>query len=143
MADHVRGVYGGVDTHKDTHVAAVVDDTGRILGTKAFAVNPGGYRGLERWMHSFGDLVRVGIEGTSSYGVGLSRHLATADVAIVEVNRPNRQVRRRRGKSDTVDAEAAARAAVNGEATVVPKGNDGIIETIRVTRSRSARPGHT
>lgn len=134
MTDLIVDVYGGVDTHKDLHVAAVVDHTGRILGTGSFPADPAGYRRLECWMRSFGQVVKVGIEGTSSYGVGLSRYLVDGGVEVVEVNRPNRQTRRRRGKSDTVDAEAAARAALNGEATTAPKGNDGIVESIRTIR---------
>ena len=80
-------------------------------------------------MRSLGPVVKVGVEGTSSYGVGLARHLVGAGVEVVEVIRPNRQTRRRRGKSDTVDAEAAARAALSGDATAVPKGNDGTVES--------------
>ncbi|WP_420621726.1 transposase [Candidatus Poriferisodalis sp.] len=78
--------------------------------------------------------MRVGVEGTGSYGVGLTRHLVGSGVEVVEVNRPNRQMRRRRGKSDVVDAEAAARAALSGDAATAPKGNDGIIEAIRAIR---------
>ena len=74
---------------------------------------------------------RVGVEGTGSYGAGLARHLAAAGVEIVEVNRPNRQTRRRRGKTDTVDAETAARAALSGDAAGVPKSADGCVEAIR------------
>ena len=83
-------------------------------------------------MGSFGALTRVGVEGTGSYGAGLARHLSAAGVAVVEVNRPNRQMRRRRGKTDTVDAEAAARAALDGAAVCVPKSADGTVEAIRM-----------
>lgn len=134
MADLIVGIYGGVDTHKDLHVAAVIDQAGRVLGTESFAASPAGYRRLEGWIRAFGPVVKVGIEGTSSYGVGLTRHLLGAGIEVVEVNRPNRQVRRRLGKSDTVDAEAAARAALSGDATSAPKGNDGIVESIRALR---------
>jgi transposase len=134
MTDPTPGIYGGVDTHKDIHVAAVVDQTGRILDTGSFPATGQGYRRLLAWMRRFGVLVRVGVEGTGSYGAGLARHLAVGEVEVLEVNRPNRQLRRRRGKSDTVDAEAAARAALNGEATAVPKAQDGIVESIRVLR---------
>jgi transposase len=89
---------------------------------------------LVEWMRSFGELAKVGVEGTGSYGAGLARSFAEAEVSVVEVNRPNRQMRQRRGKSDTVDAEAATWAALNGEATVTPKTEDGIIESIRVLR---------
>ena len=134
MTDLIVGIYGGVDTHKDLHVAAVADQTGRVLGTESFAANPAGYRRLAGWICAFGPVVKIGIEGTSSYGVGLTRHLLGAGIEVVEVIRPNRQVRRRRGKSDTVDAEAAARAALSGEAATAPKGNDGIVESIRALR---------
>ncbi len=127
-------VFGGVDTHKDVHVAAVVDERGKILDTASFDANAKGYAALRRWLEGFGDLVRVGVEGTGSYGAGLARHLQESGVEVVEVNRPNRQMRRQRGKSDPVDAESAARAALNGEATIVPKDHDDIVESIRVLR---------
>ena len=127
-------VFGGVDTHKDVHVAAVVDERGKILDTAPFDANAKGYAALRRWLEGFGDLVRVGVEGTGSYGTGLARHLQESGVEVVEVNRPNRQMRRQRGKSDPVDAESAARAALNGEATIVPKDHDDIVESIRVLR---------
>ena len=134
MTDQIVGIYGGVDTHKDVHVAAALDQAGRVLGCGSFAADMAGYRQLEEWMRAFGPVVKIGVEGTSSYGVGLTRHLAGAGVEVVEVNRPNRQMRRRRGKSDTVDAEAAARAALSGDAATAPKGNDGIVESIRALR---------
>lgn len=111
-------VTGGVDTHGDNHVAAMVDSAGRILGSETFPA----------------DLERVGVEGTGGYGAGLARYLAGEDVEVVEVNRPNRQTRRRRGKSDTTDAEAAARAALNGEADGRPKAADGGVEALRALR---------
>ena len=134
MADGKVGVYGGVDAHKDVHVAAAVDQAGRLLGVASFAADPAGYVRLREWLSSLGPLVRVGVEGTGSYGAGLARHLADAGIEAVEVVRPNRQMRRRRGKSDVVDAESAARAALSGEAAVVPKSNDGIVESIRQVR---------
>lgn len=134
MTEPEPGIYGGVDTHQDVHVAAVVDQTGRILDVESFPVSGVGYRRLLAWMRRRGPLVRVGVEGTGSYGAGLARHLADEDVEVVEVNRPNRQTRRRRGKSDTVDAEAAARAALNGDATATPKSRDGLVESIRALR---------
>jgi transposase len=127
-------VFAGVDTHKDVHVAAVVDERGKILDTAPFDANAKGYAALQRWLEEFGTLVRVGVEGTGSYGAGLARHLQDRGVEVVEVNRPNRQLRRQRGKSDPVDAESAARSALNGEATVVPKDHDDIVESIRVLR---------
>ena len=131
MTPDRAGVFGGVDTHKDVHVAAAVDAAGRLLGTAEFAADSRGYDQLAGWLQSWGAVGRVGVEGTGSYGAGLTRHLAAAGVEVVEVNRPNRQTRRRRGKTDTVDAETAARAALNGDAAGVPKSADGCVEAIR------------
>lgn len=125
-------IIGGVDTHKEFHVAAVIDDVGRLLGTSSFRATACGYDELVCWMRSFGELAMVGVEGTGCCGAGLARHLATESVEVREVNRPSRQTRRRKGKSDPVDAEAAARAALNGEATGLVKTKDGAVESIRV-----------
>ena len=132
MTQRHPGVFGGVDTHKHTHVAAVLDAVGRLLGTAALDADTAGYAALLEWLRGHGGVERVGVEGTGSYGAGLARSLAAADVDVVDVNRPNRQMRRRRGKTDTVDAEAAARAALNGDAAVVPKSADGCVEAIRI-----------
>lgn len=134
MHQRDREVTGGVDTHGEVHVAAVVDAVGRILGAETFPAEPAGYRRLLRWLQHHGDVVRVGVEGTGSYGAGLARYLISEGVEVVEVNRPDRQRRRRRGKSDTVDAEAAARSALNGDATAVPKSGVGPVESVRVLR---------
>ena len=145
MQDQGLGVTGGVDTHRDQHVAAVVDTAGRILGTEAFPAKAAGYGQLLRWMRRHGRLVKVGVEGTGSYGAGLARYLLAEGVTVVEVNRPNRQTRRRRGKSDPTDAEAAARAALNGEADALPKTADGAAEALRTLRvaRRSAMKART
>jgi transposase len=132
LTDHP--VTGGVDTHKDLHVAAVIDSVGRVLGTEEFPTTVAGHRQLLRWLARHGKLDVVGVEGTGAWGAGLARFLAAQGVRVVEVDRPNRQMRRRRGKSDTVDAEAAARAALNGEATGQPKTRDGGVEAIRALR---------
>ena len=129
--DHTE-VFGGVDTHKHTHVAAAVDTAGRLLGAESFPADAAGYSTLLTWLESHGPIARVGVEGTGSYGAGLARRLAAAGTEVVEVNRPNRQTRRRRGKTDIVDAEAAARAALSCEATAVPKAADGHVEAIRM-----------
>jgi transposase len=134
MHDDDREVTGGVDTHGEVHVAAVIDAVGRILGTSSFPSTPVGCRGLLRWLRGHGQVGRVGVEGTGSYGAGLARYLSAEGVIVIEVNRPNRQVRRRRGKSDTVDAESAARAALNREATGAPKTGTGPVESVRVLR---------
>ena len=145
MHDEQVDVTGGVDTHAAEHVAAVVDAAGRILGTRAFAADAPGYRRLLAWMGSFGRVALVGVEGTGAYGAGLARYLAAQGVAVVEVNRPNRQARRRRGKSDVTDAEAAARAALNGEASGLPQSGDGPVEAMRALRvaRRSAMKART
>ncbi len=127
-------VYGGVDTHLDVHVAAVIDSTGRLLATKSFPTSPLGLRQLERWLASHGQVAKVGVEGTGTYGLGLQRVLQASGHEVIEVNRPNRQMRRSKGKSDTVDAEAAARAVLAGHATSTPKSRDGIVECLRVLR---------
>ncbi len=145
MSENDRIVFGGVDTHRDTHVAAAVDATGRVLGTSPFDADAAGYEQLGTWLGSWGRVARVGIEGTGSYGAGLSRHLLSIGVEVAEVNRPNRQLRRRWGKTDTVDAEAAARAVLSGQATGTPKTGDGPVEGIRmlVVARRSAVKART
>ena len=132
MTQNHPAVFGGVDTHKHTHVAAALDGAGRVLGSAAFDADTAGYTALLGWLGGHGSVERVGVEGTGPHGAGLARHLAAAGVDVVDVNRPNRQMRRRRGKTDTVDAEAAARAALNGCAAVVPKSADGSVEAIRM-----------
>ncbi len=138
-------IVGGVDTHLDVHVAAVVDHIGQILATRSFPATPAGYRQLLAWMRRHGDLRQVGVEGTGAYGAGLTRHLVGEGVEVVEVNRPDRQRRRRRGKSDTTDAEAAARAVLSVDATVIPKTGDGQVEGLRALRiaRRSALKART
>ena len=137
----VSGVYGGVDTHADVHVAAAIDSNGALLGVESFPTDIAGFEQLTRWLTMFGPVIRVGVEGTGSYGVGLTRHLCDVGIEVVEVDRPNRQTRRRLGKSDPIDAEAAARSVLSGSATVVPKRRDGAVEQIRVLNvaRRSAR----
>ena len=125
-------VTAGVDTHADVHVAAVVDQVGGVLGIESFATTEAGCQRLIGWLHSHGQVALVGVEGTGSYGAGLTRQLERAGIAVVEVDRPNRQVRRREGKSDPVDAVAAARAALSGQALGQPKSRDGDVEAIRV-----------
>jgi transposase len=132
-------VIGGVDTHKDVHVAAVLDEHGRLLDTAAFVATAPGYRQLTAWLCGFGEVLAVGVEGTGSWGAGLSRHLRARGLNVIEVNRTNRQTRRRKGKTDTVDAEAAARAVLSGDATVVPKAGNGPVESVR--QLRVARAG--
>ena len=145
MTEQAVAVTGGVDTHQDQHVAAALDQLGRVLGTQSFPTTGAGYRDLLRWLSSFGTLGPVGVEGTGSYGAALARHLAGQGVSVIEVARPNRQIRRRYGKTDVIDAIAAARAVQSGEATGKPKSHDGPVEALRVLKAvhRSANKART
>jgi len=140
-----RFVTGGVDTYRDFHVAAALDHLGGVLGTAQFPTSAKGYRSLLSWLAEFGTVEAVGVEGTGSYGAALARHLAESDVRVIEVGRPNRQVRRRHGKTDVVDAIAAARAVQSGDATATPKSHDGPVEALRALKmvQRSARKART
>lgn len=129
-----REVVGGVDTHKDTHTAAVIDTAGRMLGHATFPATGPGYAQLLDWLGGFGRLGLVGIEGTGVYGSGLAGYLRGQGVGMVEVDRPDRKARRWAGKSDPVDAEAAARAALAARATGTPKDRDSAVEALRVLR---------
>jgi transposase len=135
----------GIDTHAEVHVAAAVDQLGRLLGTCSVPSTPAGYAALLRWVRQFGTLGPFGIEGTGSYGAGLARWLRGRGYVVVEVERPKRQDRRRRGKSDAIDAEAAARAVQAGTATAQPKAGDGPIEMLRTLQAarRSALKART
>lgn len=134
MTETRVGITGGVDTHRDVNVAAVLDERGALLGTSEFATTTVGYRQLLAFLEHFGDVDRVGVEGTGTYGAGLARHLLDAGVPVIEVDRPNRQRRRRAGKSDTTDAISAARAAQSGEAATTAKARNGNVEKLRVLR---------
>ncbi|MFC5238296.1 IS110 family transposase [Pseudonocardia zijingensis] len=127
-------VTGGVDTHRDTHTAAALDGQGRLLGHQQFLATAAGYGALLAWLRSFGRLVLVGVEGTGSYGAELAAHLHQAGVAVVEVDRPDRAARRRDGKSDPLDAEAAARAAQSGRAEGTPKQRGGPVQALAALR---------
>lgn len=121
----------GIDTHKDFHVAVGIDAQGAYLGTRTISANRKGYQSFELWAASLGKIRAVGIEGTGTYGAGLARYLCEQGYTLYEVNRPNRQVRYQKGKSDTVDAEIAARAVLSGEATAIPKSGTSTVEMIR------------
>jgi transposase len=139
MTTSARHVIGGVDTHGATHHAAALDaDTGKLLGDRQFATTAAGYRQLLHWLRGFGPVTQVGVEGTGSYGAGLVRHLAAHSVAVIEVDRPNRRDRRLHGKSDPIDAIAAARAVLAGVATATPKPRTGPVEAIRILRTTRA-----
>jgi transposase len=131
-----RHVVIGVDTHKLTHHAAALDaDTGKLLDEREFPATTTGYRQLLSWTRAHGTLVKAGLEGTGSYGAGLQRHLQAHDVAVIEVSRPNRQDRRRRGKSDPIDAINAARAVLSEAALATPKNRQGYVESVREIRA--------
>jgi transposase len=139
--DRTRPVTGGVDTHLDLNVAAALDPIGGLLGVAEFRTTRVGHALLLDWLVGFGPVARVGVEGTGSYGAGLARFLRGAGIGVVEVDRPNRQTRRRTGKSDPADAIEAARAALSGRAQGAGKTRDGNVEAIRalVVAKRSAR----
>lgn len=145
MTAPAGSVTGGVDTHLDQHVVAAVDHLGGVIGTASFPTNKTGYRKLLAWLRGHGPVHKVGVEGTGSYGSALARHLAVEGVDVIEVARPNRQVRRRHGKNDVVDAIAAARAVLSGEATGSPKAHDGAVEALRTLKvvQRSANKSRT
>lgn len=132
--DAAREVVGGVDTHKDTHTAAVLDTAGRVLGTEQFVTTAAGYRALLSWLRGHGTLLKVGVEGTGVYGAGLTEHLQKENVELVEVDRPDRKTRRFQGKSDPIDAVAAARAALAEVRTGIPKERGGPIDGLRALR---------
>ena len=89
-------------------------------------------------MNSFGRLHAVGVEGTGSYGAALARYLTGEQVQVIEVNRPDRRQRRSKGKSDPLDAYAAADAVLSDRATAIPKAGNGIVESIRALHSARA-----
>ncbi len=133
--DSVDEVILGVDTHLDVNVAVALDHLGRRLGELKVPTTTKGHQRLLRWVEGFGSVRCAGIEGTSSYGAGLARHLKATGISVVEVERPKRRHLRRSGKSDPIDAEAAARAVLAGEAVGEPKSGDGQVEMIRTLRS--------
>jgi transposase len=139
MAD--RAVVGGVDTHKDLHVAAVVDELDRVVASRCFATTRHGYKQRLTWMRSFGLLRRIGVEATGTYGAGLLRYMQNAGIEVLEVTTPDAHDRRKRGKTDDLDAQNAAHAAFAGTRTVTPKSRDGMIEEMlrKMTRMQLIR----
>lgn len=122
----------GVDTRKEIHVAAAVGWQGSLIDEKSFATTRQGYRQLEAWARSLGEVLRVGVECSGSYGSGLARHLAKNGFVVLEVTFPDKTVRRKRGKDDFIDAEMAAEAAFTGTGTATPKSRDGMVEALRI-----------
>ncbi len=128
----------GVDTHRDTHAAALIDELGRFVASETFPTTRRGIRSLIGWAQNLGTVRRAGVEGTGSYGAGLTRALQLENIRVIEVTRAARVGRRHVGKNDARDAEAAARSVLAGQATAVPKGRDGSVEAIRVLRNARA-----
>src|SRR5215203_4706303 len=137
----------GVDTHLDVHVAVAIDHLGRRLGELSVPTTATGYKRLLCWVEGFGTARCAGIEGTSSYGAGLARHLKAQGIEVLEVERPKRRQRSspRNAKSDPSDAESAARAVLADEASGLPKSGEGSVEMIRALRAarRSAMKART
>ncbi|NQW22394.1 MAG: transposase [SAR202 cluster bacterium] len=125
----------GVDTHQDQHVAVAIDEQGVRLSEHRVATNRQGYAELQQWSRSLGEIRAFGIEGTGSYGAGVARFLTSRGYTIVEVNRPDRSTRRRKGKSDPTDAEMAARSVLAGVANATPKSGGGEVEIIRMLKN--------
>jgi len=121
LADTVELVIG-VDTHKDTHTAAVVvAATGAVIVQTTVAAAPAGYRQLLAWADHHSGLRVWAIEGTGGYGAGLTRFLATHQEQVVELDRPKRAARRHGAKSDPLDATRAAREALGRDRLAQPR----------------------
>jgi transposase len=131
MTDRTRSVVAGVDAHTDEHHVAVLDRQGRLLASHAFPTTAAGYAALIRWLRRHGRIQRVGVESSGAYAAALVRTLLAGGIEVVEVNQPHPHARQRLGKSDPIDAELAARAALSGQASAVPKQTSGIVEAIR------------
>ena len=135
----------GIDTHKDVHVAVLLDRLGRYLAAASFGTTDAANNDLVAWTHHYGQVTSAGVEGTGSYGYRLAQQLTDQGIKVVEVNRPDRARRRRKGKNDPVDAEAAARAVLAGDAHAVPKGRNGTVGELRalIVARRSAIKART
>ena len=125
----------GVDTHKDEHVAVAIDGRGARLAEERVRVTTDGYKELDRWARNLGVVHAFGIEGTGSYGAGIARFLTRRGHIVIEVNRPDRSVRFRKGKSDPTDAEMAARSVLSGVSDATPKSGEGKVEMIRMLKN--------
>lgn len=128
-------IVGGIDTHQDLHTAAVINSQGDVLVTQSFSTTRAGYRAMLRWFRAYGEVRRVGVEATGTYGAGITRHLASAGVPVLEVTGPDPTRRRAKGKDDTLHAIAAADAARTGQRVQVAKDRDGAAEALRVLRT--------
>lgn len=135
MTDLNRKIILGVDTHKDFHHVAVITALGASIADRRFEATPTGYAELLDWAGSHGDVLRAGVEGTGSYGAGLTARLRALGWDVIDVIAPDKQERRLRGKTDQIDAYSAARAVLSRRATTVPKVRDGQVEAIRALRT--------
>ena len=126
-----RKVIVGVDTHKHVHVAVAIGTWGARLEHRSFSADSAGYVELVEWAQAHGRIEALGIEGTGSYDAGLTSVVRRRGHRVIEVNRGDRRTRRANGKSDAVDAEAAARSVLAGQSTAVPKTADGNAEMLR------------
>ena len=122
----------GIDTHKNTHHVAILDHVGRAVADREFRADGRGYAQIIAFLREHGDVGSIGVEGTGSYGAGLARALTAAGISVVEVARQDRQARRRRGKSDPLDAHQAAVSVLAGTDTAIPKAGDGAVESMRI-----------
>ena len=142
MPDPQQAVIGGIEGHTDFGVAAALDPLGRVLGTESFPATCAGYRLTHRWLASFGPITTVGVESTGSFGAALTRSLVDQGCRVIEVNQPHPHLRSRRANNDAIDAEAAARKVLSGEATAAATDTTGIVEAIRqlsVTRNSAVK----
>jgi transposase len=135
MTDKHQKIIIGIDTHKDFHHVAVISALGESLTDAKFDATPDGYASLIAWVTGQGDVLRAGVEGTGSYGAGLTKRLRTAGLTVIDVLAPDKQERRLRGKTDQIDAYSAARAVLARRATTVPKTRDGKVEALRILRT--------
>ncbi len=131
LVEPTAKVIVGVDTHKLVHVAVAINLLGARLATISVSADRAGYAELVAWARTLGAVEAFGIEGTGSYGVGLASFVRRQAIRVVEVNHCDRRKRRNNGKSDTIDAETAARSVLSGIATAVPKTADGASEMVR------------
>ncbi len=131
MPEPPRAVIGGIGCRTDFHVAAALDPLGRMLGSESFPATVAGYDSTCRWLASFGPIAAVGVESTGSCGAALARSLTEQGCAVIEADQPHRHLRARRGKNDAIDAEAAARKVLSGEAAAAATDTTGVVEAIR------------
>ena len=121
----------GVDTHKQAHVAVAITRLGARLAHCSIAADAAGYAELVAWARALGTVEAFAIEGTGSYGAGLTSFVRRQAIRVVEVSHCDRRKRRKDGKDDTIDAESAARSVLAGIATAIPKAADGAAEMVR------------